>query len=244
MPGPLIGITAHRIHSRTGTPMTALNEAYSLAVARAGGLPLIIPAGMADESLLAIFHRLDGVLFSGGGDVETSRYHGADHPSVGDVDLDRDRTEVFLVEQVSQRGLPFLGICRGIQVINVALGGTLYSHIADQHLGALKHDFYPDYPRDHLAHEVDIEIGSRLAGILGLTQVKTNSLHHQGIQQLAPGLHALAHAPDGIVEAVEYEGHPFGLAVQWHPECMPDSPPMQALFRAFVTAAAQGKATG
>ncbi len=242
MPQPIIGITAPRIRDDAGARMTALKEAYSLAIARAGGLPVIIPVGLEDEVLLALFRRLDGVLFSGGGDVDTSRYHGLDHPSVNGVDLDRDRSEVYLVKQVAQGGLPFLGICRGIQMINVALGGTLYSHIADQHPGALKHDYYPDYPRDYVAHEVSIEVGSRLAGILGTAHVSTNSLHHQGIQQPAPGLRVLAHAPDGIVEAVEYEGHPFGLAVQWHPECMPDSPPMQALFRAFVAAASQDKA--
>jgi putative glutamine amidotransferase len=224
--------------------MTALNEAYTRAVARAGALPVIIPLGLADETLQALLSRLDGVLFSGGGDVETGRYGGLDHPRVGGVDLDRDRVEVLLAEQVAGRGVPFLGICRGIQVINVALGGKLYSHIADQHAGALKHDYYPDFPRDHPAHEVSITPGSRLAEILGVTQVTTNSLHHQGVQQPAPGMRVLAYAPDGIVEAVEYQGHPFGLAVQWHPEGMPDSAPMQALFLAFAQAASRSKAGG
>jgi len=241
MTQPLIGITAPRIHNSAGTPMIALNEVYTRAVARAGALPVIIPLGLADETLDALLSRLDGVLFSGGGDVETSRYHGIDHPCVDGVDTDRDRVELLLVEQVARRGVPFLGICRGIQVINVALGGTLYSHIADQHAGAIKHDYSPDYPRDHPAHEVKISAGSRLAGILGVTQVQTNSLHHQGVQQPAPGLQVMAHAPDGVVEAVEYMGHPFGLAVQWHPEWMPDSLPMQALFRAFAAAASQAK---
>jgi len=241
---PLIGITAPRIQNNAGTPMIALNEVYTRAVARAGALPVIVPLGLLDEALHALLSRLDGVLFSGGGDVETSRYHGLDHPCVAGVDPDRDRVELLLAEQVVRRGVPFLGICRGIQVINVALGGTLYSHIADQHAGALKHDYYPDYPRDHPAHEVKIAAGSRLAEILGVTQVATNSLHHQGVQQPAPSLHVLAYAPDGIVEAVEYEGHPFGLAVQWHPEWMPDSLPMQALFRAFAAAASQAKGAG
>jgi putative glutamine amidotransferase len=241
---PFIGITAPRIHNSVGAPMTALNEVYTRAVARAGAIPVIIPLGLPDETLHILLSRLDGVLFSGGGDVATSRYHGLDHPRVGDVDPDRDRVEVLLVEWVVQGGIPFLGICRGIQVINVALGGTLYSHIADQHAGAIKHDYYPDFPRDHPAHAVKITAGSRLAGILGVTQVQTNSLHHQGVQQPAPGLRALAHAPDGMVEAVECTGHPFGLAVQWHPEWMPDSLPMQALFRAFAAAASQTKGAG
>jgi putative glutamine amidotransferase len=241
---PLIGITATRTHNSAGAPMNALNEVYTRAVARAGAIPVIIPLGLGDEILQALLSRLDGVLFSGGGDVETSRYHGLDHPRVNSVDTDRDRVELLLVEQVARRGLPFLGICRGIQVINVALGGTLYSHIADQHAGAIKHDYSPDYPRDHPAHIVNITAGCRLAAILGVTQVATNSLHHQGIQQPAPGLQVLAYAPDGIVEAVEYIGHPFGLAVQWHPEWMPDSLPMQALFRAFAAAASPAKGAG
>jgi putative glutamine amidotransferase len=241
MTSPLIGITASRIHNSAGTSMTALNEVYSRAVARAGALPVIIPLGLPDDTIHALLARLDGVLFSGGGDVETSRYNGLDHPCVDGVDLDRDRLELLLVEQVARRGMPFLGICRGIQVINVALGGTLYSHIPDQHPGAIKHDYSPGFPRDYPAHKVKITSGSQLAEILGVTQVATNSLHHQGLRQVAPGLQVLAHAPDGLVEAVAYEGHPFGLAVQWHPEWMPDSLPMQALFRAFTAAASQAK---
>lgn len=244
MSQPLIGITASRICNSAGSPVIALNEAYTRAVARAGAVPLIIPLGLPDEALYELLSRLDGVLFSGGGDVETSRYHGLDHPRVGEVDPDRDRIEVLLAEQVVRRGIPFLGICRGIQVINVALGGTLYSDIADQHAGALRHDYYPDFPRDHPAHPVEIAAGSRLAQILGVTHIATNSLHHQAVQQLAPSLRALAHAPDDIVEAAEIPGHPFGLAVQWHPEWMPDSLPMQALFRAFTAAASQAKGAG
>jgi putative glutamine amidotransferase len=244
MTQPLIGVTATRIHNHAGNPVMAVNEAYTRAVARAGATPLIISLGLPEDVLLELLARLDGVLFSGGGDVETSRYHGVDHPRVGGVDPDRDRVEVVLTEQVVRRGLPFLGICRGIQVINVALGGTLYSDIADQHAGALRHDCSPDFPRDYPAHEVMVTSGSRLAEILGATRVATNSLHHQAVRELAPGLSVVAHAPDGIVEAFEIPDHPFGLAVQWHPEWMPDSLPMQALFRAFSAAASRARGAG
>lgn len=244
MERPLIGITSSRIYNQAREPVIALNEAYIHAVARAGATPLTIPLGLADDILHSLLSRLDGVLFSGGGDVETSRYRGIGHRRVSNVDPDRDRVEVLLVEQVVRRSIPFLGICRGIQVINVALGGTLYSDVADQHPGTLRHDNYPNIPRDHLAHIVTIVAGSRLADILGTTQVGTNSLHHQAIRQVAPGLRPLAHAPDGIIEAVEVTGHPFGLAVQWHPEEMPDSLLMQALFSAFTTAALQAKSAG
>jgi putative glutamine amidotransferase len=244
MSQPFIGITAARIHNRADEPMFALNEAYSRAVARAGAIPFTINLGLPDEALSELLSHLDGVLFSGGGDVETSRYHGLDHPRVGEVDPDRDRIEILLVGQAIQRGIPFLGICRGIQVINVALGGTLYSDVADQHGGAVRHDCYPDIPRDHLAHEVEIAADSRLAQILGVKRVATNSLHHQAVRELAPGLTATAHAPDGIVEALEIPGHLFGLAVQWHPEWMPDSLPMQNLFRSFTSAAAKARGGG
>jgi len=244
MSQPLIGITASRIHNRADEPMIALNEAYSRAVARAGAIPLTINPGLPDEAVIEMLSRLDGVLFSGGGDVETSRYHGIDHPRVGEVDPDRDRIEIMLIGYAVQRGIPFLGICRGIQVINVALGGTLYSDVADQHGGEIRHDCYPDIPRDHLAHEVEIAAGSRLEQILGVKRVATNSLHHQAVRELAPGLTAIAQAPDGIVEALEIPGHPFALAVQWHPEWMPDSLPMQNLFRSFTGAAAKARGGG
>jgi putative glutamine amidotransferase len=138
--------------------------------------------------------------------------------------------------------IPFLGICRGIQVINVALGGTLYADIAGQFSEEIRHDCYPDLDRDQPAHDVAIAPGSRLAQVLGMTRVATNSMHHQAVRQLAPGLVATAYAPDGLLEAFEIPEHAFGLAVQWHPECMPDSPPMQLLFRAFAEAA--GRAPG
>jgi putative glutamine amidotransferase len=129
------------------------------------------------------------------------------------------------------------GICRGIQVINVALGGTLYTHIHDQHPNALRHDWYPDIPRDYLAHPVQVAENSSLTKILGKSNVATNSLHHQGIHQPAPRLIPVAWAPDGIIEAVELTGHPFGLGVQWHPENLQAYPEMRALFQALVSAA-------
>ena len=141
------------------------------------------------------------------------------------------------MREAVRQGVPFLGICPGLQLINVGLGGTLYADIAAQRPGALRHDYYPDYPRDYLAHAVEIRTGSRLAGILGDARVEVNSLHHQGIDRLAPGLTSVASAPDEIVEAVELPEHRFGLAVQWHPEWLGEHAPMRALFQDFVRAA-------
>ena len=167
------------------------------------------------------------------------RYGVTNHHNLDDVEESRDQTELFLVPGVIRQERPFLGICRGIQVLNVALGGTLYEDIADQHPGAIKHAHYPNIPRDYLAHAVQITEESRLASILGKPVLEVNSLHHQGIRHLAPGLKASAYAPDGIVEGVEVPGHPFGLAVQWHPEHLQAHETMQALMRAFAEAASQ-----
>jgi putative glutamine amidotransferase len=234
---PLIGVTASRIIGSRGLPSISINEAYLQAVVRAGGMPLMIPLDVTDEALRELLPRLDGVLFSGGGDVEGARYASDAHPQIREVQPDRDRVEILLVEEAIHLRKPFLGICRGIQVINVALGGTLFPDIPSQLPEALKHDYYPDWPRDYEAHAVTLDPDSRLATILGLAQLEVNSLHHQSIHQPAPGLWITAYAPDGIVEAVELPGHPFGIAVQWHPEWMQDHESMQALFRAFVQAA-------
>jgi putative glutamine amidotransferase len=136
-----------------------------------------------------------------------------------------------------ERNLPFLGICRGCQVINVALGGTLFTDIEAQKPDALKHDWFPHHPRDHRPHALQVEPGSLLSGLLGADNPQVNSLHHQGIDLLAPALKASAHAPDSLVEALELPGHPFGLGVQWHPEWLPDDPTMRALFEGLIQSA-------
>lgn len=237
MNAALIAISASRISSKLPLPQTAVNEAYSRAVQSAGGLPLLIPNHVTDAELQAIFARVDGVLLTGGGDVNPMHFNGRPHQRIGEVDDDRDRVELGLARLAVEHGKPFLGICRGCQVINVALGGTLYTDIGDQLPGALRHDWYPEIPRDTLAHSVRLKEGSRLRTILGAEDTGVNSLHHQGLEQVAPVLQPVAWAPDGLVEAVELDGHPFGLAVQWHPEWLQAHAPMRALFAAFISAA-------
>jgi putative glutamine amidotransferase len=234
---PLIGLTASR---NPDNATLTINEVYIQAVIQAGGAPVLMPLGVSEPSLGEILSRLDGIIFTGGGDVEPARY-GADngHPKLGEVDVDRDRVELFLYHEAARRGLPFLGICRGIQLINVAMGGTLYVDIADQRPGAIQHDYH-GYPRKFLAHSVAVE-DHRLAGILGSTQVEVTSFHHQGVEKLAGAFRATAYSPDGLIEALELPGYPFGLAVQWHPECMLDVPSMQNLFRAFIEASSAQK---
>ncbi len=151
---------------------------------------------------------------------------------------DRDRTEMYLLQQARAMDLPILGICRGLQVINVAMGGTLYEDIQEQRPGAIQHQYFGLRPRDHRAHLVEILPGSLLCDVLGQSTPGVNSLHHQGIRELAPGLTASAYAPDGLVEAFEVPGSRFTLAVQWHPEWLPEDPAMQMLFSRFVAVSA------
>jgi putative glutamine amidotransferase len=235
---PLIGLTTFRNKSAAGLSQISVTEAYVNALIGAGAAPLLIPLGLPETVLQTIFSRLDGILFTGGGDVNPGLYQGQDHPLVDEVDPDRDRIEIQLIQKASRSSLPFLGICRGLQVVNVALGGTLYEDILDQRPGSQRHQFWPEQPRNHLAHPVEIEPTSRLAAILGVDRPEVNSFHHQGIRDLAPVLAASAYAPDGLIEAVELPDHPFGLAVQWHPEWLVmDSAAMRELFKELVHAA-------
>jgi putative glutamine amidotransferase len=236
MAKPLIGIIPSRRTDPQGAPHIDVPEAYVQAVTAAGGASLVIPLGLPEDVLAEILSRLDGVLFSGGSDVHPSRYGSQMHPKVEGVDLDRDRVELYAFQAVSQLQKPFLGICRGFQVINVALGGSLYEDILDQHPAGLDHR-RGKHARDYLAHAVAVAPGSRLAELLGDTHVQVNSMHHQGVRQLAPSLQATATAPDGIIEAFELPDYPFGLAVQWHPECLPEHAEMRRLFEVFIQAA-------
>jgi putative glutamine amidotransferase len=152
------------------------------------------------------------------------------------VDEDRDRVEITLFQAAYDRRMPFLGICRGLQLVNIALGGSLYEDLLAQYPQALQHNYFSVQAPDYLAHPVTVEEDTRLAGILGATRLEVNSLHHQGIRQLGSGLQPIAHAPDGLVEAVQVLDYPFGLAVQWHPEWLQEHLAMRALFSEFVRA--------
>jgi putative glutamine amidotransferase len=237
MTSPLIGITTTHITLHSPLPSAGISEAYIRAVRRAGGTPVLIPPGLKGLELETLRSRLDGILLTGGADINPALFNGKPHPRVYEVDSERDEVEIALVHLAAKTNWPFMGICRGIQVINVALGGSLYTDIADQRPGALRHDFFPKFPRNKLAHEVKVESESRLAKILGTAAIQTNSLHHQAIEQLALSLLPVAYAPDGLVEAVELPGHIFGLAVQWHPEWLQEDQAMRNLFTALVDAA-------
>ena len=234
---PIIGVTSTISKNKAGSNLSSVGQAYIHAIRQAGGLPLVIPIGIALSDIEAHSPRTLMVFSSPA--VATSRreyFGGENHPKVSGVIPERDQLEFELLRTALDIDLPLLAICRGIQVLNVGLGGTLYTHIQDQLPDAIKHDWYPNYPRDRIAHTVSVAPSSKLHQILGDSEVPVNSLHHQGIDKIGQGLKPIATAPDGLVEAVEVASARFALGVQWHPECLPDSLPMQQLFRAFIEA--------
>lgn len=237
MSAPLIGVTLSRIQNSYGLWMQAVAQAYLDAIRQAGGLPVLLPLDVDAGDARPLWEVLNGVVFTGGGDIHPVHYETPMDAWVDTVDTGRDSMELALFAEVQRRDLPFLGICRGLQLINVALGGTLYTDVQVQHPGAHKHDFYPVWPRPYLAHPVTLALDSRLEEILGTSQVWVNSLHHQAIRQPASCLRVTALSPDGVVEAVELPQAAFGVAVQWHPEWLQAHAPMRSLFREFILAA-------
>jgi putative glutamine amidotransferase len=234
---PTIGIVCLDDHPIRDphAPRFGLNQSYVHAVARAGAAPLLIPLLAGETLLRALYDRIDGLLLPGGEDVDPNHYGESIHDRCGAISAIRDQVELALVRWAMDDGKPLLAICRGIQVLNVALGGSLYQDIQAQVPGAQRHDWYPGYPRDYPAHPVEIAPHTRLVHLIGGGPLPVNSLHHQSVKEAAPGLTVTAWAPDGIVEAVEAGEHPFALGVQWHPEELaPGDARAQRLFDALV----------
>jgi putative glutamine amidotransferase len=235
MTSPLIGITASRREVPNSTyAIIGAPESYVQAVRNNGGIPLVIPTGLTEDDLAAIFAKVDGLVFPGGGDIEPSIFTKETHEKVYGISPERDHLELTLVRWAGEREKPFLGICRGVQVMNVAFGGSLILDIPSHQEGALTHR-NDDWKL--LAHEVKVNEETRLAEILGSPIVRVNSLHHQSVKEVAPSLIATAIAPDGVIEALEMPTHRFGVGVQWHPEALQDQAPMRNLFKALVEAA-------
>jgi putative glutamine amidotransferase len=239
---PLIGITTSSFTSpTTGWEYNRAYVACIQAIADVGGLPVLIPTSVSDDVLRAIYDRVDGVLLPGGGDVDPEFYGALKHPKTGEADNQRDHVELQVASWALDEDLPLLGICRGHQVLGVALGGKLVQDIPSLVSSELAHDLANVKPRDHEAHSVEIDPSSRLARILGTTRVDVNSLHHQSLEAAPPGACVTAYAPDGVIEAMELPDKKFALSVQWHPEDMyRNDESMKRLFRAFVEAATNG----
>jgi putative glutamine amidotransferase len=232
---PVIGLTTSRILTPFKLPAFSVNIAYAKSIASAGGLPILIPLNISNDDLGLLLPRVDGILFTGGLDVDPRQYGNPPHPKASGVDADRDRVEIHLVQELIIHGKPFLGICRGCQVINIALGGSLYEDLPEQFASNIQHNCH-DLPRNYLAHTVELQSSSRISQILSADFNSVNSLHHQGVNRLGDGLHISALAPDGLVEAFELENFPFGMAVQWHPEELQEHASMRKLFSSFVWA--------
>jgi putative glutamine amidotransferase len=233
---PMIGITAHESLVDDGVGVASrhhlTNVAYAKAVRKAGGIPVLLP--MVDPADAALFaSRVDAVLVTGGADVNPDRYNAAPAPETDAADPARDDSDIALIRAVIDDDRPLLCICRGIQILNVAVGGTLDQH----HEGHFDLDRYNED-----AHGVRVDAGTTLARVLGATQIGVNSLHHQALDMVGPGLRPVAYSDDGLVEGVEVDGCSFALGVQWHPELLRHRPEHLALFRALVVAGASNGA--
>jgi len=234
---PVVGISAYPravdivpVRTRLHT----ISSAYVDALTRAGAVPVVLPV-LAPELADGALERLDGLVLPGGGDVDPARYGESAAPETAGVDGERDAWELACAPAALARRLPLLAICRGAQVLNVALGGSLVQHVpaatGASHSRSDRHG--------EPVHPVRLDPASRLAAALGVAELGANSLHHQAVGRPGAGVTAVAWAPDGTVEAYEVDGHPEVCAVQWHPELMADDPRQQRLFSWFVACASQ-----
>lgn len=204
----------------------------------------MIPLQMSEATLRGIFERLDGLFLPGGEDIDPSQYGAERHPQLGATDQERDRTELLMTQWALEAGMPVLGVCRGVQVINVVCGGTLYQDLHSQRPDLEKHDYFPPtFERYRVTHQVAVEADSRLAQALGAVH-EVNSMHHQGIDQLGGGLRVVARADDGLPEALEMPLLPFVVGVQWHPEELAKTDQHSStLFYDFIAAAVDDRQT-
>jgi putative glutamine amidotransferase len=241
MAAPLIGISTSELRNprehvnrpQSEPPMRelALGLTYPQAVTRAGAVPVVIPPFSSDEVIAALLDRVDGICLAGGPDLHPSLYGREPHPNLGPTEPALDGWELALTRMALQRHLPLLCICRGLQALNVARGGTLHQDLPGHR---------QDAPGRLPTHRVAVRAGSRLSAALGgATDVQVNSFHHQAIDDLGERLEAVAWSDDGLVEGIEATDREFALGVQWHAEGLTDAAEQHALFAAFTEAAAR-----
>ncbi|HUS13870.1 MAG TPA: gamma-glutamyl-gamma-aminobutyrate hydrolase family protein [Chloroflexia bacterium] len=244
---PIIGITTMSDHDAAGlhAPRFSNNQSYSKAVMAAGGIPLLIPQVEDAESLRALYDCLDGLLIPGGVDINPRFFQEDAHVDTDTPDNGLDFVETTMLPWALADDLPIFGICRGQQVLNVVMGGTLWQDIPSEYATVFDHrESYKRKIRDYLAHDVRIEAGTRLRTLAGAERVWVNTSHHQAVKAVAPGLRATAWSPDELCEGLEGPDHYFLLAVQWHPEEMVRKHEWaRRLFSALVDAARARKAS-
>ncbi|MGN6727345.1 MAG: gamma-glutamyl-gamma-aminobutyrate hydrolase family protein [Tepidisphaeraceae bacterium] len=234
MPKPLIGITSDYVN---GKPQYMTTWAYVEAVEKAGGLPVIIPYKVNPANVSAYVDHLDGLLLSGGDDLDPQAFGEERHLMAEAIDPDRQRFEMALLREAERRGLPVLGICLGLQVMNVYRGGSLHQFLPDLTRGEpLEHRKLDDWTR---RHDVTVEPGTQLAELTGKQRLACNTSHKQAIKSLGSGLRITAYAPDGIIEGIEDPSRPFFMAVQWHPERQNDETDHLKIFERLVAHARQ-----
>lgn len=229
---PIIGICGSYSYDKE---KHTLGHDYIKSVEKAGGCPVILPVTDNKESLSAIISKLDGVLFTGGSDIDPQFYGEIPHRHLGEINPRRDKHEIELAKYVLYHTeLPILGICRGIQLLNVVSGGSLYQNLATEKSKSIKHNL-DNYPKHHPNQVIELKPGSKLFEIFAQEQIVVNSYHHQAVKQVGNNFEVTATARDGVVEAIEMKGNRFVVGVQWHPEAMVDhSKESRLLFEAFV----------
>jgi len=243
MKRPRIGLTTDTVflpRHGAGYAAQAVAEAYLAAVRAAGGLPVLLPGSAGAGEVLAIAPSLDGVVLTGGGDVDPRHFGEAPHPELRTIDPARDETEIAMCRYARENGVPLLGICRGIQVLAVAMGGSVIQHLDARDIdGLVQHEIVS--VSSGAGHPIDIVPGSRLHGILGTDRLAVTSSHHQAVGEPGDGMRVTARTGDGVVEAIEHSDLPFFMGVEWHPEREPaGSPAGLPIFAALVTAAGGG----
>jgi putative glutamine amidotransferase len=228
---PVIGLSTYGVAHSDGFNIPA---PYVQSVIRAGGLPLLLPTADVD-AVAPWLDRVQGLILIGGGDINPAAYGAAPHDTIYNLDADRDACEFALATIALERKMPLLAICRGMQVVNVVLGGTLHRHLPEIYGETVAHRLPP---RETARHPVDIAGDALVAEAMGGTRVDTVSWHHQAVDRLGAKLRPVAWAADGVVEAMELDGNPNLLAVQWHPELSAaEDPAQQGLFDRLVVLA-------
>ncbi len=233
---PVIGITPS-----LQDESVMLHRDLTHAVFKAGGIPVILPYprfhahGPRQYDIEGLTERVDGLLLSGGGDIDPTLFGEEPLPGLGQITPDRDRMEIELIQHFMEKDLPVFAICRGCQILNIAAGGTMFQDLYRQRRRLLQH--FQHAPRHHASHFITIQTNTLLHTITGLDVYKVNSFHHQAVKDPAPDFIASATSRDGVIEAVESRRHRFVLGVQWHPENMTETDEMaQNLFEKFVEA--------